>query len=144
MLSSNALKHDINISASLYRGAVILLLYCFPLALLASIFQTLLAYSLCLGFFLVALYLAIQTSKKTDALTVTEDGVITLPNNAPSTTQFTIKTASFYNGLFLYISLEHKKGIIEKKSNYPARLILFRDSINEQDYRLIARLINQS
>ena len=121
-----------------------LLLYSLPLVLLASIFQTLLAYSLCLGFFLIALYLAIKTSKQTGSLTLTEDGMITLPNNAPSTTQFTIKTASFYNGLFLYISLEHKKGFIEKKSNYPARLILFRDSINEQDYRLIARLINQS
>ena len=144
MSSSNALRRDINVSSSLYQGIAILFLYCFPLTIIASVFQSFLAYALCLVFFLIALYLAFKASQKTSFFTITEDGNIALMDNKQSSIQFSIQNTSFYNALFLYISLAHKKGIIDKKSKKPAHFIIFKDSICEQDYRLIARLINQT
>lgn len=141
MSSSNALKYDINISASLYRGAFILFLYSFPLMLIVSVFHSFLAYALCFVFFIVALYISIKESKKTGGFRISEDALVEFED---CSSRLSIKKSSFYNGVFLYLSLQHKKGLIEKTSTAPNRLVIFRDSISEQDYRLIARLINQS
>lgn len=144
MLSSNALKRDLITRPSAYRGMVLLSLYCFPLVLLVIIFKGNIVYVLSFISFCFAVYAARLESIKTISFNINECGEITIHDVVLAVVEGKITQRSFYNGLFLFIHIAHKKGLIEENNKRSSRLVIFSDALNESDYRLIARLINHT
>jgi hypothetical protein len=73
---------------------------------------------------------------------VTDQGAVELAIDTDlplknQTTSYQITNASFYNGLFMVVKMKTKQG--EKSSS----LVVFKDSVTESDYRLLARVIKQ-
>lgn len=139
MSSLNTLKHDILVAPSFYRGAALFAFYCLPLILLAFIFSGWFVYNTCFALACLAFYLARKECQIHFSFTVSEAGDLELFNK-----DYLIKSSSFFNSWFLYLSLDHKKSLIENKPTKPSRLILFKYSISDLDYLLLARLINQA
>lgn len=144
MLSSNALRHDLSAGPSIYRGIVLFALYCFPVTLLVVFFKGKIVYGLCFIAFCVAGYVARLGSRKTFFFEISESGEIALHSPALAVVEGKIKHSSFYNGLFLFILIAHKNRLAEKSQKRSSRFVIFRDALSEEDYRLIARLMNHN
>ena len=109
-----------------------------------TIFKGNIVYGLCFISFCFAAYAARLESIKTICFNINECGEITIHDAVLAVVEGQITQASFYNGLFIFIHIAHKKGLIEINNKRSSRLVIFSDALNESDYRLIARLINHN
>jgi hypothetical protein len=99
---------------------------------------------MCLIALCFAAYVALLESRKTFLFTISENGEIAFHSPALGFVEGKIKHSSFYNGLFLFIHIAHKRRLVDKSKNRSSSLVIFRDALSEADYRLIARLINHN
>ncbi|WP_022940557.1 protein YgfX [Psychromonas hadalis] len=141
MLSSSALKYKISVKRSYCAGFVNFLLY------LSVILMSLLVVSLnalSLFFYLILLAIAFVAARKAflqqDELLLSESGALERVL-ASKVYSGKIGAHSFYNGFFIFLQLDIVGSPFAKKTSKQF-LTIYKDAITEEQYRLIARLIN--
>lgn len=138
MSSSSALKYKIAIKPSYYAGVSFFLLYCFvisftlfmtPLTMYSSVAYLLL--------FLIALGAGVKAYRYSGSLLVSESGLVELKL---SNTFFKgkINSTSFYNGFLIFLKLKSTGLSLSDKEH----VIIYRDAISDEHFRLLARLIS--
>jgi hypothetical protein len=141
MSSLNALKYKITITSSYYAGIVIFLLY--SIVILLTLFVTsfsLISLLLYLLLFATALYAARKTFLQQDELLFSESGLV---ERMLAGTRYhgKISSGSFYNRLFIFLKIDVKSTVISGK-NKPQFITIYKDAVDEEQFRLLARLIN--
>ena len=147
-LYSNALKYNVNVRESRYKLAVYSALVIFICLVMLVIFtfyyilaQTVAAASI------IALSLFLSISKKnplTSSFILTNTGSIRF-NNEEASYQLLAGSRLSFIGCWLVMSQNVPAVFLPKDlfETMPKQLFIFRDSINEQDYSRIARVIKQ-
>lgn len=147
MLSSNALKYNVTVNTSLYGGVFVFALY-FSVILLASWVVGLSWLSA--PFFVLLLIIAIYGGKKAHGqrynLKFSDSGLVSFTSAHNDLIRAKISPSSFYNSFFLYIHLQNSPTdiyyFINNKKSDNSFVVIYRDAVSEEQYRLLARLIN--
>lgn len=141
MSSLNALKYKITVTSSYYAGIAIFLLYSIVIALtllVTSLTFTSLFFYLLL--FATAFYNAWKTFQQQDELLISESGLVERVV-ADKRYHGKISRGSFYNGLFIFLKLNVKSTVLAGK-NKKQYITIYKDAVSEEQFRLLARLIN--
>jgi len=146
MSYSSALKYNICVSTSLYGGVFVFTLYSSLVFLLLLVVEfTWLSIVLSLLLLVIAAYGGKKSYAQTYNIKLSDRGKIdlTFANKQPVSGE--IGSSSFYNGFCLFIHLQSSPTdlsnlIIQKK---PAKrfIVIYKDAVKEDEYRLLARLI---
>lgn len=141
MLSSNALKYNITVGTSLYGGVTVFLLY------FVTIVSAWLLFEFALGAVLILLIIAIYGAKKaylkSYQLILSDNGKTKLLDQNGEITEGELSEASFYNGLFISLQISATKSLYHPcKKRKKSRVVIYKDSISEADFCLLARFIN--
>ncbi len=141
MSSLNALKYKVTVSSSYCAGIVTFLLYSsvISLTLLVSSF-TIISLFLYVLLFAIAFYAARRIFLQQDELLMSESGLVERVI-ADKRYHGKISNGSFYNGWFIFLKLEVKSTVMSGKTA-KQYITIFKDAISEEQYRLLARLIN--
>ncbi|WP_028864648.1 protein YgfX [Psychromonas aquimarina] len=146
MPSLSALKHNIAVNTSVYGGVFVFTLY-FSLILFILLFFEIIVVTLI--FAVLLLMLAVYAAEKAYAqrynLKVSDAGDIEVEFSDKEIISATISSASFYNSFCIYLSLHSKPdncftGLNRAKAK--AYIVIYRDAVTEEQYRLLARLVN--
>jgi len=143
MQSVNTLKHNIIVRPSFYGATCAFILYSSVVIILLLIFNiswfTFPLYTLLL---VTAVYGArkayqakfyIEVSESEQVKIIVKEEVI----------RGLVSASSFYNGLFIFLSLKNDPRNFTNKSQSKKQIfVIYRDAVKESDYRLLARIIN--
>ena len=147
-LYSNALKYNVNVRESRYKLAVYsaLAIFIFLVMLVSFTFYYIQAQALAVVS-IIALSLFLSMSKKnrlTSSFILTNTGSIRF-NNEDASYQLLAGSRLSFIGCWLVMSQNVPAVFLPKDlfETMPKQLFIFRDSINEQDYSRIARVIKQ-
>ena len=141
MSSLNALKYKITVSRSYYAGIAVFLLYSSVIALTLLVTSlTPISLLLYLLLFAIACYSARKAFQQQDELLISESGLV---ERVLEDTRYhgKINGGSFYNGCFIFLKLDVKSTVMAGKE-IKQFMTIYKDAISEEQYRLIARLIN--
>lgn len=146
MSYSNALKYNICVNTSLYGGVFVFTLYSsLILSLLLVVELTWLSIILALFLLLIAAYGGKSAYAQTYNIKLSDTGKIDVIFANKQLISGEISSSSFYNGFCLFIHLQSRATdlsslILEKK---PAKrfIVVYKDAVKEDEYRLLARLI---
>ena len=141
MSSSSALKYNVTVSPSYYAGIVVFLLYIIVISFsLLLISFSIIACVLYLILLFIASYAAYKAYLQKAELLLSESGLIESVVEEKRTSG-KIGLNSFYNGLFIFLQLDITDSVFTKKSTKQF-IFIYKDAVNEEQYRLLARLIN--
>ena len=146
MSYSNALKYNICVNTSLYGGVFVFTLYSSLILLLLLVVElTWLSIILALFLLLIAAYGGKSAYAQTYNIKLSDTGKIDVIFANKQLISGEISSSSFYNGFCLFIHLQSRATdlsslILEKK---PAKrfIVVYKDAVKEDEYRLLARLI---
>jgi len=146
MSYSSALKYNICVNTSIYGGVFVFTLYSSLILLLLLIVElTWLSIILSLFLLVIAAYGGKQSYAQTYNIKVSDSGKIDLVFANKQSISGEISSSSFHNGFCLFIHLQIRPTklsnlIIQKK---PAKrfVVIYKDAVKEEEYRLLARLI---
>jgi len=146
MSYSSALKYNIVVSTSLYGGVFVFTLYSSLILLFLLVVElTWLSIILALFLLLIAAYGGKKAYAQTYNIKLSDTGKIDLSFANQQLISGEISSSSFYNGFCLLIHLQSRPTdlsslILEKK---PAKrfIVIYKDAVKEDEYRLLARLI---
>lgn len=143
MQSSITLKHNIYVGASAYAAIFVFFLYSliiiFSLLTFGISWLTLPLY-ICL--FATALYGSMIAYQHKYLLKVSDSGKVEISIKG-KVEKGIVSSASFYNGLFLFLRLTNNPNeFINSNTNNKCSIIVYRDAVSEYEYRLLARVIN--
>ena len=141
MSSLSALKYKITINQSYYAGLFIFLLYSGVIALtLLVVSVTLFSLFLYLLLFVLAVYSARKAYLQNDEFLLSDSGLV--ERFVCGTRHIgKISGSSFYNAWFIYLKLDITSNTIPEKKTKQS-IIIYTDAIREDQFRLLARLIN--
>lgn len=99
-------------------------------------------------FFVLLLIIAIYGGKKAHGqlynLKLSDSGLVDVVSESNAVISAKISPSSFYNSFFLYLHLQdnpmHPSLIGRNISDFV--IVIYRDAVSEEQYRLLARLIN--
>ena len=141
MLSSNALKYKITVTPSYYAGVLIFLLYSLVISL--SFFVIPIS-SISIIFFLILFFLAFIAANKayqqSFEFKLSESGEVER-EVAGKVYHGKISEDSFYNGFILFLKFAVDRNILSGKKDKQL-MIIYKDAVTEEQYRLLARVIN--
>jgi len=141
MSSLNALKYKITVKRSYYAGIAIFLLY-FSAILLS--FPVVPVSPLSLLFYLLLLLIALYAAKKAYSqqaeLLLSESGLVERVVGNKSYNG-RVGRYSVYNALFILLQLDIQNSVFTEQTSKQF-ITIYKDAISEEQYRLIARLIN--
>ncbi|MFT6927233.1 MAG: hypothetical protein ACJAZP_002863 [Psychromonas sp.] len=146
MSYSSALKYNIVVSTSLYGGVFVFTLYSSLILLLLLVVElTWLSIILSVFLVLIAAYGGKKAYAQTYQLKLSDTGKIDVVFANKQLLRGEISSSSFYNGFCLFVHLQSRPTdlsnlIIHKK---PAKrfIVIYKDAVKEDEYRLLARLI---
>jgi hypothetical protein len=142
-------RHDVKVTNSLLSRYIIIGLYIVVVVLLYILFSDVISSIafIALAIMTLAISFKLWPKKNVGIVTfgVTDQGAVELPALLANgelllknqTSSYQITNASFYNGFFMVVKMKTKQG--GKSSS----LVIFKDSVTESDYRLLARVIKQ-
>ncbi len=96
------------------------------------------------------LIVAVYGGKKNYAqrynLQLSDSGLVEFVSKNGDLISAKIGSSSFYNGFFLSLHLQNNPAdlanLIDRKKVSNSFIVIYRDAVSEQEYRLLARLIN--
>ena len=143
MLSSNTLKYNITVTRSFYAAVFVFVLYCSVILLLLLIFSvSWLTFPLFVFLLAVAVYGAEKAYRQRYQLKLSDSGLVEVSADG-EVINGVVSASSFYNALFLSLHLKNKANDFSKPGNSKTfSIVIYRDAVNESEYRLLARLIN--
>jgi len=143
MQSLNTLKYNVTVKPSRYAAYLIFSLYGIVLALLLWIFGV---SWLTLPIFIILLMLASHGARKayqqTCVLRLSDSGRIEVLIDGELVAGV-IADTSFYNGYFISLKVVKENSelfIARERNNKP--IVVYRDAVSDDQYRLLARVIN--
>ncbi|WP_372882789.1 hypothetical protein [Psychromonas sp.] len=147
MSCSSALKYNISVSTSVYGGVTVFVLYfsliLFVLAIVGLTWLSLL-FSLCL--LIIALYAGKSASAKTCEIKLSDTGKVAVVDAEQQLFSGELGPSSFYNSFCLFLHLQGSPGDFSElitKKKYPAKfIVIYKDAVKADEYRLLARLIS--
>ena len=146
MSYSSALKYNIFVSTSLYGGVFVFTLYSSLILLLLLVIEVT-SLSITLSFFLlvIAAYGGKKSYAETYNIKLSDTGKIEVIFADKPLLSGEIGSSSFYNGFCLFIHLQSKptdlSNLITQKKPFKKFIVIYKDAVKEDDYRLLARLI---
>lgn len=146
MSYSSALKYNICVSTSIYGGVFVFTLYSSLILLLLLVVElTWLSVILSLFLLLIAAYAGKQSYTQTYNLKLSDTGKIEVIFANKELLCGEISAASFYNGFCLFIHLQSRStdlsNLIIRKKPCKRFIVIYRDAVKEDEYRLLARLV---
>ncbi len=102
------------------------------------------AYLLVIILFAIAYKMAFLTYLQTYQVEVSELGEISLSLESGRVIEGVISASSFYNGfcIFLKVKIDSSLLTFESQPKENGYLVIYRDSLSQEHYRLLARLIH--
>lgn len=146
MSCSSALKYNICVSTSIYGGVFVFTLYS-SLILLFLIVVELTWLSLILSLFLlmIAAYAGKKSHDQTYNLKLSDTGQVDVVFSNKQLMSGEISRSSFYNSFCLFIHLQSRatdlSNLITPKKPTNKFIVIYKDAVQEDEYRLLARLI---
>lgn len=141
MSSLNALKYKVHIKRSYYAGAAIFLLYLFVILVSFRVVSASpVSLFLYLLLFLIAVYAANKAYQQQGELALSDSGLVECIAG-DKTCSGKIGRYSLYNGLFIFLHLDIQNSAFTQQTSKHF-ITIYKDAISEEQYRLIARLIN--
>ncbi|MCP5077279.1 MAG: hypothetical protein GY951_04400 [Psychromonas sp.] len=141
MSSLSALKYKISVKRSYYAGVIIFLLY---LSVILISYSIVAIYPLSLFLYLILILIALYAAKKSSGqqaeLLLSESGLVERVVLG-KVCSGKIGQHSFYNGFFIFLQLDIQHSIFTQKTTKQF-ITIYKDAISEEQYRLLARLIN--
>ncbi|HEY5716417.1 MAG TPA: protein YgfX [Psychromonas sp.] len=147
MPCSNALKYNISVTTSVYGGVVVFTLY-FSLILFLQVIFELTWLSLIFSLFLliIALFAGKNAYARTYQIKLNDTGKVAVVDANKQVNRGEIGSSSFYNGFCVFIHLQGSASDLSgptTQKKHPAKfIVIYKDAIKEDEYRLLARLIN--
>jgi len=141
MSSLSALRYKITVNPSYYAGSAVFLLYGFVICLALFVTPlTIVSSVLYLLLFLITLFAAKNAVSRVATFLLCESGLVER-KLGDKYYAGEISAASFYNRFFIFLILKGmKSGLFDKEEKQ--FIIIYRDAISVQHYRLLARIIN--
>jgi hypothetical protein len=141
MSSSNALKYKITVNPSYYAGIIVFLLYniVISLTLFVTSFTTI-SFFLYLLLYAIAIVAAKKAFLQHDEFLISESGLVERSID-DKRYHGKISPGSFYNDWFIFVKFDVKCTAISGK-NSKQFITIYKDAISEEQFRLLARLIN--
>ncbi|MFT7052781.1 MAG: hypothetical protein ACJAU1_000331 [Psychromonas sp.] len=147
MSYSSALKYNICVNTSLYGGVFVFTLYSSLILLLLLVVElTWLSVILSLFLLLIAAYGGRQSYAHTYNIKLSDTGKIDVIFANKQLLCGEISASSFYNGFCLCILLQSRptdlSNLIIPQKPTKRFIVIYKDAVKEDEYRLLARLIN--
>lgn len=141
MSSLNALKYKITVNPSCIAGIIIFLLYC--VVIFFALFVTALTPTSSIFYLLllsVAYFAAKNAAKHAGEFLLSESGLVErrLGDNDYAGK---ISEACFYNRFFIFLIFKEMRSSLSDNGKKQF-MIIYRDAISEEHYRLLARIIS--
>lgn len=146
MSYSSELKYNICVSTSLYGGVFVFTLYSSLIPLLLLVVE-LTWLSIILSLFLLAIagYGGKQAYAQTCNIKLSDTGKMDVVFTNKPLISGKVSPSSFYNGFCLFIHLQNRptdlSNLITQKKPSKRFIVIYRDAVKEDEYRLLARLI---
>jgi hypothetical protein len=146
MSYSSALKYNIFVSTSLYGGVFVFTLYSSLILLLLLVVElTWLSIILSLFLLLIAAYGGKTSYAQTYTIKLSDTGKMEVVFADKQLISGEIGASSFYNGFCLFIHLQSRpidlSNLIIQKKPSKRFIVIYKDAVKEDEYRLLARLI---
>jgi hypothetical protein len=123
---------------SLYSSIILLLLLLFDINWLTTICSLILL--------VIAVYAGKNTHAQTYSLKLSDRGEVELILKNQNRLTGKISKASFYNGLCVYLYIQANPmqlgNLLTSKKNSKKLVVIYKDAVTTEQYRLLARLIN--
>lgn len=150
MLSCSALKYKVVVQRSFYAGVVVTGLYSSLILLILLVFNSSLSSLSSLPFiialFMVAFYGGKKAYMQRHIVKLSEAGDINVSFNGGDYIEAQMSSSSFYNRMFLFVHLQKKISLTNSDINTldkrHANVLIFKDAVSDEEYRLLARIIN--
>jgi hypothetical protein len=146
MSYSSALKYNIFVSTSIYGGVFVFTLYSsLILSLLLVVELTWLSITLSIFLLGIAAYGGKKSYANTYTIKLSDTGKLEVIFADKQLISGEIGTSSFYNGFCLFIHLQSRptdlSNLITQKKPFKKFIVIYKDAVKEEEYRLLARLI---
>ncbi|WP_041765694.1 protein YgfX [Psychromonas ingrahamii] len=146
MSYSSALKYNISVNTSIYRGVFVFTLYSSLILLLLLVVElTWLSITLSLFLLVIAAYGGKKSYADTYNIKLSDTGKMEVVLANKQLISAEIGASSFYNGFCLFIHLQSRptdlSNLITQKKRSKKFIVIYKDAVKEDEYRLLARLI---
>ncbi|PKH01757.1 hypothetical protein CXF72_15010 [Psychromonas sp. MB-3u-54] len=143
MSYSSALKYNICVNTSLYGGVFVFTLYSSLILLLLLVVElTWLSITLSLFLLGIAAYGGKKSYADTYNIKLSDTGKMEVVFADKELISGEIGGSSFYNGFCLFIHLQSRPtDLITRKKPFKKFIVIYKDAVKEDEYRLLARLI---
>lgn len=136
-------KYNIAVKRSFYAAVFVFALYCSVIISILFVFDVnWLTFPLYIVLLIIAIYSAKKAYQSKYYLIINEAGEIKVTESGKTVTGI-VSASSFYNGLFIFLYLKNDPNDFSiSNRNKKNKVVIYRDAVNESDYRLIARIVN--
>ncbi|MGB5445436.1 MAG: hypothetical protein WBM99_08005 [Psychromonas sp.] len=147
MSCSNALKYDISVNPSVYGGVTVFILYvCLVFFFLAVVELTWLSLVFSLILLIMAGYAGYKFYARTYTIKLNDAAQVAVLYRNKLLISGDIGPSSFYNGFCLCLHLQSNSNelsnLITRKKTPEKFIMIYKDAVKADEYRLLARLIN--